>query len=75
MLLIAIALQAAAPAEDVVAQPASEPTPAAEASQDAPEMKMIKKCRKVMDPGIQTLAGRKTVCKYVQVDETAAVRK
>ena len=76
MLLIAIALlQAAEPAQDAAVQPVSEPVPAAEASEDSPEMKMKKVCRKVVDPRVGTLAGRHTVCKYEQAEGPELARK
>lgn len=70
MILVAIALlQATAPAQNASSvQPvvAAEPEPAAA---DAPEMKMKRVCKRVVDPRVGTLSSRQTVCKFVPADE------
>ena len=77
MMLIALALlQAVPPAEDqTAAQPAPPPAQEQPAADDAPEPKMKRVCRKVMDPRVNTLAGRQTVCKFVPADEPTVARK
>lgn len=71
MILVAFALlQATAPAQNASSvQPVEAPEPEPAAVDDAPEMKMKRVCRKVMDPRVPTLASRQTVCKYVPADE------
>lgn len=76
MLLVAFALlQAAAPAQSAASV---EPVATAEASVPAEigvaEPKMKKVCRKVIDPRVNTLAARETVCRYVPVEEKASHR-
>ena len=76
MFLVAVALlQATAPAQSAASV---EPVAVAEASVPAEigvaEPKMKRVCRKVMDPRVNTLAGRETVCKYVPVEDKASNR-
>lgn len=79
MLLVAIALlQSAEPVQTSTStQPpeASVPAAPAEEATDAPEMKMKRVCRKVIDPRVGTLGSRQTVCKYVQDDGEPAKPK
>lgn len=75
MMLVALLLQAAQPAEPAPPvetaseTPVAAPAPPAEAAAPEPtEPKMKKVCRKVIDPRVGTLAARRTECKYVQLD-------
>ncbi len=71
-----ILLQVSAPVEEPSeAQPISVAAEAEEPTEAEPaEPKMKKICRKVMDPRVGTLSARRTVCKYVQVDDDSGDR-
>ena len=77
MILFAIALlQAGVPAEEPAAtQPVSTPTPEEPAADAPQEPKMKRVCRRVIDPRVNTLAGRQTVCKYVPADDPKVAHK
>ena len=76
MLLVAIALlQSAVPVQSAAAQPAAVPAQDVQDADVPPEPKMKRVCRKVIDPRVNTLAARQTVCKYVPADDPKVAQK